>query len=148
LIGVAECQYRVRHAVGAAATVAREWHLKVLVLGGTDSIGAPVVEALLWPLVHRRDIGTLYALALERGAPAKSYNGSALDSIPVGVIARAMARRAGLELPPLIRSADEAAAQSGEWARGYAIDQRMSGDKARRELGCRSLYTDPLADVS
>jgi nucleoside-diphosphate-sugar epimerase len=51
-------------------------------------------EGVRWPLVHRRDIGTLYALALERGAPANSYNGSAIDSVAVGVIARAMAQRA------------------------------------------------------
>jgi nucleoside-diphosphate-sugar epimerase len=84
-------------------------------------------QGVRWPLVHRRDIGTLYALALERGAPANSYNGSAIDSIAVGVIARAMAQRAGLALPPLIRPADEVAAELGEWARSYAIDQRMSG---------------------
>jgi nucleoside-diphosphate-sugar epimerase len=105
-------------------------------------------EGVRWPLVHRRDIGTLYALALERGAPANSYNGSAIDSIPVGVIGRAMARRAGLNSPPMIRSADEAAAELGEWARGYAIDQRMSGDQARRELGWKPVHTDPVADVS
>lgn len=27
-------------------------------------------EGVRWPVVHRRDIGTFYALALERGAPA------------------------------------------------------------------------------
>ena len=48
----------------------------------------------------------------------------------------------------MIRSADEAAAELGEWARGYAIDQRMSGDKARRELGWKPVHTDPVADVS
>jgi hypothetical protein len=55
-------------------------------------------EGVRWPLVHRRDIGTRYALALARGAPANSYNGSGIDSVPVGVIARAMAQRAGLAL--------------------------------------------------
>jgi nucleoside-diphosphate-sugar epimerase len=79
-------------------------------------------EGVRWPLVHCRDIGTLYAVA--------------------------MAQRAGLALPPLIRSADKAAAQLGEWARGYSIDQPMSGVKARRDLGWKPAHTDPLADVS
>ena len=105
-------------------------------------------EHVRWPLVHRRDIGTLYALALECGTPANSYNGSSIDAVPVGVIARAIAQRAGVEPAPLIRSADEVAAQLGEWARGYAIDQRMSGDKARCELGWTPLHTDAIADVS
>jgi aminoglycoside N3'-acetyltransferase len=35
-----------------------------------------------------------------------------------------------------------------EWARGYAIDQRMSGAKARRELGWSPRHTDPIADIS
>jgi nucleoside-diphosphate-sugar epimerase len=55
-------------------------------------------EGARWPLVHRRDIGMLYALALEHAAPANSYNGSGIDSVVVGVIARTMARRAGVDL--------------------------------------------------
>ncbi|MFI4868614.1 MAG: hypothetical protein ACHQDD_04600 [Steroidobacterales bacterium] len=58
-----------------------------------------------------------------------------------------MARRAGVAVQPLIRSADEVAAALGEWARGYAIDQRMSGDKARRDLGWKPEHTNPLADA-
>jgi hypothetical protein len=53
-----------------------------------------------------------------------------------------------VELQPLIRTADEVAAELGEWARGYAIDQGMSGDKARRELGWTPVHTDPVADVA
>lgn len=36
----------------------------------------------------------------------------------------------------------------GEWARGYAIDQSMSGERARRELGWRPIHTDPVSDIS
>jgi hypothetical protein len=49
-------------------------------------------EGVRWPLVHRHDIGTLCALALEAGAPANSYTESAIDCVPVGVIARAAVR--------------------------------------------------------
>jgi nucleoside-diphosphate-sugar epimerase len=116
-----------------------------------DAIGRVRVvgnESVRWPLVHRHDIGELYALALERGVPGAAYNGAAIESMPVGVIAQAMARRAGIPHSPLIRSADEVVAEWGEWARGYALDQRMSGDKARSELGWLPRHTDPMTDVS
>jgi nucleoside-diphosphate-sugar epimerase len=105
-------------------------------------------ENIRWPMVHRADIGELYALALEHAPGGASYNGAAVDSITVGTLARAMARRAGVDEIPLVRPVDEAVTEFGEWARGYAIDQRMSGSKARRELLWLPTHTDPLADIS
>ena len=105
-------------------------------------------ENIRWPMVHRADIGELYALALERAPRGESYNGAAIDSIGVGALARAMARRAGVETTPLVRSIEEGVAELGEWVRGYAIDQRMSGAKARRELQWLPVHTDPVADLS
>ena len=101
-----------------------------------------------WPLVHRRDLAELYALALEKAAPGESYNAAAAEGVPVGAIARAVARRFGADETPVPRGVDEAAAEWGEWARGYALDQRMSGDKARRELGWRPVWREPLADLA
>lgn len=105
-------------------------------------------ESVRWPMVHRADIGELYALALEHAPRGTSYNGAAVDSITVGALARAMARRAGVETAPLVRPIEEAVAEFGEWARGYAIDQRMSGAKARRELAWSPAHPDPIADIS
>ena len=48
---------------------------------------------------------------------------------------------------PTIQTADEAAAEFGEWARGYGLDQRMSGAKARRDLGWVPAHPEPLADI-
>jgi len=101
-----------------------------------------------WPMVHRSDIGELYALALERAAPGACYNGAAVESVTVGELARAMAQRAGAPAEPLRRPIEEAVAEQGEWARGYAIDQRLSGAKARRELGWSPAHLDPIADIS
>jgi len=39
------------------------------------------------------------------------------------------------------------AAELGEWARGYALDQRLSGDKARRELGWAPRHLDPEGEI-
>jgi nucleoside-diphosphate-sugar epimerase len=105
-------------------------------------------ESIRWPMVHRADIGELYALALERAPRGSSYNGAAVDSVTVGALARAMAHRAGMHTNPLVRPIEEAVAELGDWARGYAIDQRMSGAKARRELLWSPTHTDPVADIS
>lgn len=86
-------------------------------------------EAVRWPLVHRDDLAQLYALVLEGAPPGESYIGVADEGVPVGDIAR---RFAG-EIETV--SADRIAHELGDWARGYGYDQRLSGAKARRELG-------------
>jgi len=111
----------------------------------------PVVgsEAVRWPLVHSEDLAALYALALERSTPGASYIGAAVEGFPVGRIARAFARRFGARHePPEIVSVDAIAAELGEWARGYALDQRLSGDKARRELGWTPRHLDPETEIA
>jgi nucleoside-diphosphate-sugar epimerase len=102
-----------------------------------------------WPLVHSEDLAHLYALALERSRPGESYIGAAIDGFPVGRIARAFARRYGArhEAPEIV-SADAIAAELGEWARGYALDQRLSGDKARRDLGWAPRHLDPEGEIA
>ena len=86
-------------------------------------------ENVRWPLVHRDDLAVLYGLVLERAPPGSSWLGVAIDGFPVGQIARTFS--AEIE----IVSADTMAARLGEWARGYGYDQRLSGAKARRDLG-------------
>jgi len=125
--------------------VLAQFYQDLLTLGRIRIFGD---EDVRWPMVHRADIGDLYALALEQAPCGRSYNGAAVDSISVGTLARAMARRAGVEVTPLVRPIAEAVAQFGEWARGYAIDQRMSGNRARKELGWAPAHTDPIADIS
>ncbi|MCI0431217.1 MAG: NAD-dependent epimerase/dehydratase family protein [Rhodospirillales bacterium] len=104
-------------------------------------------EAVHWPVVHADDLAELYALVLERGIAGSMYNGAAVEGVAVGTLARAVARRyGGAECKLSVIGADEAAAE-GEWARGYALDQRMSGDRARRELGWRPIHLDPVEDI-
>ena len=45
-----------------------------------------------------------------------------------------------------IISVDAIAAELGDWARGYALDQRLSGAKARWELGWVPKHLDPEGD--
>jgi nucleoside-diphosphate-sugar epimerase len=125
--------------------VLAQFHRDLLILGRVRIFGD---ESVRWPMVHRSDIGALYSLALERAPRGASYNGAAVDSVTVGALTRAIAQRAGAPSEPLIRPIEEAVAEFGEWARGYAIDQRMSGAKARRDLGWLPAHTDPIADIS
>jgi nucleoside-diphosphate-sugar epimerase len=115
-----------------------------------DGRGVRIVEseAVRWPLVHSEDLATLYALALERAPAGSSYIGASIEGFPVGRIARVFARRFSNpdEAPPIV-SADAVAAELGEWARGYALDQRLSGAKARRELGWAPRHLDPEDEI-
>jgi nucleoside-diphosphate-sugar epimerase len=105
-------------------------------------------EAVRWPLVNSEDLATLYALALERAPAGSSYIGATIEGFPVGRIARAFTRRFGNPSEaPLVVSADTIAAELGEWARGYALDQRLSGAKARRELGWVPKHLDPEDEI-
>jgi nucleoside-diphosphate-sugar epimerase len=105
-------------------------------------------EAVRWPLVHAEDLASLYALALERAPAGSSYIGAAIEGFSVGRIARGFARRFGTcHTEPRIVSADIIAAELGEWARGYALDQRLSGAKARRELGWAPAHLDPADEI-
>lgn len=106
-------------------------------------------EDVHWPIVHADDLAVLYRLVLEHGVPGGMYNGAAVEDITVGALARAVAARYGSPACMVeVVTADAVAAAEGEWMRGYALDQRMSGDKARRELGWRPVHAAPLDDVS
>jgi nucleoside-diphosphate-sugar epimerase len=119
-----------------------------------DAIGGEAVrvvqgEAVRWPLVHSEDLATLYALALEGARSGSSYIGAAIEGLAVGRVARAFARRFGTRREvPLIVSTGTIADELGEWARGYALDQRLSGEKARRELGWQPRHLDPEAEIA
>jgi nucleoside-diphosphate-sugar epimerase len=98
-------------------------------------------ETVRWPLVHCDDLAVLYALVLESAPERSSWIGAAIDGVPVGRLARAFAHK--IE----IISADAIAEELGEWARGYACDQRLSGAKARRELGWAPMHANPADEL-
>jgi len=110
-----------------------------------------VVESadVRWPLVHSEDLAALYVAALERAPARSSHIGAAVEGLSVGRIARAFAKRfASGHQEPHIISADAIAAELGDWARGYARDQRLSGAKARRELGWLPRHLDPEREIA
>jgi nucleoside-diphosphate-sugar epimerase len=102
-----------------------------------------------WPLVHSEDLATLYALALRDAPPGSSYIGAAVEGLAVGRIISAFAKRFGTrrQMPDII-STEALAAEFGAWARGYALDQQLSGAKARRDLGWRPKHLDPEGEIA
>jgi nucleoside-diphosphate-sugar epimerase len=111
--------------------------------GVVDVIGSTDV---VWPLVHAEDLADLYVRVMEQARPGSVYNGSAIEGMSVQDIVSAVAQHMGTALPEVRATAvDEAAERLGEWARGYAISQRLSGDKARAELGWKPLHESAAA---
>jgi nucleoside-diphosphate-sugar epimerase len=114
-----------------------------------DAVRVVGSEQVRWPLVHGADLASLYALALEHAPVRSSYIGAGIDGLAVGRIARAFARRFRTShQEPQIISPDAIAAELGEWARGYALDQRLSGAKARRDLGWAPRHLDPESEIA
>ncbi len=88
-----------------------------------------------WPMVHVDALAELYALAIE-SAPADSiYNGVSRASVAYGDIVRAASRVAGGDGNVHTVSLDEGRKMLGPFADALAVDQRISGAKAARELG-------------
>lgn len=107
---------------------------------------APIVTGSLdtrWPLVHRSDVATLFALALERGLPRIDYFGVAEPAVPVGELAGAIAKRHGAP-PPLRRDVVEAMKERGSWAACLAYDQEMLPGEATRRLGWHATQNNAL----
>jgi nucleoside-diphosphate-sugar epimerase len=114
-----------------------------------DAVRVVDSEAARWPLVHSEDLATLYALALERAPARSNFIGAAIEGLTVGRIARAFAKRFGTRRQePETIPTDAVAAEFGDWARGYALDQQLSGAKARRELGWTPRYLDPEREIA
>ena len=101
-----------------------------------------------WPLVHAEDLAELYALMAERPRRGVQYHGSAIDGVRVGDIATALARRFGVAQDLRIVPVEEDVAALGAWAEGRALSQRISGERAMRELGWAPKHLDVFADIA
>jgi len=92
-------------------------------------------EQTCWTMVHREDLAQLYALVLERGEKGHHYNGAGIESVNVSLIAKAIANRFNVSDQLEYLSAEQAMAEWGSWAKGYALSQSMSSQKAMTQLG-------------
>lgn len=100
-----------------------------------------------WALVHVDDLAELYVLALN--APAGgSYAGVSGQNLPVGTITQALSHAAGC--PGRIDSLtlEEAIQRMGPIAEAFALDQQLTGARARRELGWTPTHLDALTELA
>lgn len=96
-------------------------------------LGSPETR---WPMVHRLDLARLYRLVLEGGTAGTDYHGVAETGVPVGEIVSAVSSRCRAPAS-VTRDLDEAVAELGDWAAGYALDQTMDAPHTREALGWR-----------
>ncbi|MEY9964159.1 nucleoside-diphosphate-sugar epimerase [Streptacidiphilus sp. MAP12-16] len=100
-----------------------------------------------WALVHVEDIAELYVLALN--APAGSrYAGVSGQNLPLADITAALSQAAGCPGRIHSLSLEEALKQMGPIAEAFALDQQLTGARARRELGWTPTRLDALAELS
>jgi nucleoside-diphosphate-sugar epimerase len=98
-------------------------------------------------LVHVNDIADLYVRAL--AAPAgESYAGTNGESLPFREIAAALSTGLGLGGRTTSVSIETARQTMGPIADAFVLDQRVSNEKARRELGWIPSVTDALKTIS
>lgn len=101
-----------------------------------------------WPLVQLQDLASAYRLALTEARPGEAYNLATEDGVAVKRLAAVISKRFGLERPPQLLSRAEAIDQLGSWAAGPALDQQMSGAKARRALGWQPKHVSIFDELS
>lgn len=101
-----------------------------------------------WTFVHRMDLAVLYSLMLESAEQGSHYNGAGIVSMEIGKIARVIARRYGKSVDIVAIPVEQAQREFGSWIEGYALDQQMTSDKAKRDLGWMPEHTDILTELS
>jgi nucleoside-diphosphate-sugar epimerase len=97
-----------------------------------------------WPLVHVDDLAELYVLALH-AEPGTLLHASAGPSIPAREVAEAAAAAHGARAEPWPLEA--ARATLGAFADALALDQQVSGERARRLLGWAPRRPDVLWEL-
>ncbi|HEX6869530.1 MAG TPA: hypothetical protein VF163_00405 [Micromonosporaceae bacterium] len=108
-------------------------------------VGTPAVR---WPMVHVDDLGELVVAAVDRAAPGLIVHGVAEPAVRVVDLAGAAAAAvgcAGAQAWP-VEQARQALGRA--FADALALDQAVSGDRARVELGWRPRRIGAVADLA
>lgn len=100
-----------------------------------------------WPLIHRLDLAQVYSLMLQKGKAGDVFNASAIDGVAIGDIAESITANTNSKSPPIVCDISLAMSEFGDWAEGYALDQQMSGQKARMELGWMPEHVNVFRDI-
>ncbi len=100
-----------------------------------------------WPFVEVEDLAQLYVLALQKAAPGSLYNAAHGPSYPVRDVAEAASMGAGAKGKTQAWPLEEARKAMGAFADALVLDQQVSGDKAKKELGWSPRAASILDDL-
>ncbi|MDC7806740.1 SDR family oxidoreductase [Luteimonas sp BLCC-B24] len=100
----------------------------------------------VWPAVHVRDAARAFRLAVERGPRAEIHHAVAEQGVAFRKIAEAIA--AGLDLPCVSLSVDEARAHFGWMFEFAALDQPVSSARTRELLGWQPSEPGLMRDLA
>jgi nucleoside-diphosphate-sugar epimerase len=100
-----------------------------------------------WPFVDVDDLAQLYVLALEKGAPGSLYNAAHGPSYRFREVAEAASIGAGAKGKTQTTPLEEARRSMHAFADALVLDQQISGEKARKELGWSPRAGSVLEDL-
>lgn len=98
-----------------------------------------------WPAAHVSDVARLYRLALDNGATGGRYHAVAEEGIAARDIATIVA--AGLGMPAVSLSGEEAQSHFGWFAMFAGLDLRASGTWTRAQLDWHPTGPDLMTDL-
>lgn len=105
-------------------------------------------ETVRWPMVHVEDLADLYTAVVERAEAGTVWHGVTESAVPVRDLAAAAGRTAGVLAPPRSWPLEAARQALGaDFADALALDQSVSGEAARRELGWQPRRAGAVADL-
>jgi len=99
-----------------------------------------------WPLVHRDDLAELYVRLVERAPAGSIFHATDASTHTLREIAEACSRAAG-KGEVTVLPIEKARAQMGPMADAFALDQKVSSEKARTELDWRPRHEDMVAEA-
>lgn len=100
-----------------------------------------------WALVHLDDIAGLYLRALDDGKAGERYLGVA-GTLTGKEIAEAIAKADGTPDVTASVSLEDLRGELGIFADALVLDQQLSSEKARRDLGWSPAHTDLAVDLA
>lgn len=100
-----------------------------------------------WALVHLDDVADLYLRALDDGKAGERYLGVA-QTLTGKEIAEAITKADGTPDAAVSVSLDDLRDELGIFADALVLDQRLSSEKAKRDLGWAPAHTDLAADLA
>ena len=101
-----------------------------------------------WPLVEVDALAALYVLALEGAQAGAIYNGVTAPPVTMRATAVAIASAAGVPGKVESMPLEEARKTMGPFADALALDQVVSSERARKELGWELAVPDALEEIA